>query len=156
MSFRPATKKHFFSLASKVSFELPTDWSRTEEGEREVTYTGPAAGDARLDPIIVVRVLPGAGTDGAAEELARQFVAQAPAGAVAHIAQDVEIAGFIGRLVGVTFPNEDLGGSVMTLQAWVRVERIVFGFTGIADEAGGAAFAPLFRAALQSVRFIPL
>ncbi len=155
MSYTPSPLKHWFSHKTRVSIELPIGWEQDEEDERLVIYRDTSAAH-EWPPTLLIRVIhiPFA-ADEPHLELARQIVdvSRPNKQILSHSKMDVD--GFDGVVDVLSYDEEQVGHTVIHYQVFVNVPPLIYSFSGMAQREHAQSCLPVFRAAVQSVRFIP-
>lgn len=153
--------RHHYSRATAVSLELPASWTQVKDGNGGSTYaetTDMAVGSSsELPPaqLAIQSFILSAGQLGGPEALLRRVMADAGVPAGEAELRTLLVDQQPAHLLVQTRPDST-GRGLLHFQVFVQLDRVLYSITGKGPVERAAELRPLFEAATQSIRFIPV
>ena len=159
MEYASPSTIHLYSSRTRVSLEMPPGWQEADDGDRQVIYAPEEAfaddPGTRVPPKFVVKVVDVLLADQTSYLQLAQQLLDTPMQDLERISHEtIEVDSFDGVLDVFTYHEPEADGPVTQLQVFVQVGQVVFSMTGLVDPATRDAYLPVFRQAVESVRFI--
>ncbi|MDV3350211.1 hypothetical protein D0962_27640 [Leptolyngbyaceae cyanobacterium CCMR0082] len=152
---------HFFSHQTHVSLELPVGWEEFSEDAHNVVYyyeiydEDEDEDDFSKNPRLIIQLFPSPSTNIDNLRQASESVVTVPRKNFELISHQEEI---IDQYPGLTdvfrYFDEDFGALAVRYQSFILVDNVLFSFAGACLAQHEDELLPMFRNALESIRFI--